>query len=124
MAAKEAITNTIKRLHQTKVNYIPVIVDTVHKCIKSLIKTLENNNVLVVIKHYKNSCAVRLTKNIKTIEVLQKFVHTKNNQIPKWAEKMLANKEGHLLITTSRGIVTHREATEQRLGGQIIGFVY
>lgn len=124
MSAKEALISTFSRLKQSKINKIPIIIETNHTSIKSLIAVLEANKPIIVVKKYKNSYAVRVSTTVSSIEVLPQFVHTKNNQLQDWAKKMLAEKSGCLVLSTSRGIMSHHEATSKHLGGQILGFAY
>lgn len=97
MSAKEALISTFSRLKQSKINKIPIIIETKHTSIKSLIAVLEANKPIIVVKKYKNSYAVRVSTTVSSIEVLPQFVHTKNNQLQDWAKKMLAEKSGCLV---------------------------
>ena len=48
-----------------------------------------------------------------------------NGEYEKWAKRYLpAQNFGDLIVTTSHGIMTHREAREQGIGGKLLGYVY
>jgi small subunit ribosomal protein S15Ae len=45
--------------------------------------------------------------------------------IEKWVVNLLPSRQfGHILISTSIGIMTHEEARRKKTGGKILGFFY
>ena len=47
------------------------------------------------------------------------------DEFEKWAKRYLpARSFGDLLVTTSHGIMSHREAREEEIGGKLLGYVY
>jgi small subunit ribosomal protein S15Ae len=45
--------------------------------------------------------------------------------IEKWSSKLLPSRQfGHLLLTTSYGILDHEEALRKHTGGKILGYFY
>ena len=47
------------------------------------------------------------------------------DEFEKWAKRYLpARNFGDLLVTTSHGIMSHREAREEEIGGKLLGYVY
>lgn len=49
----------------------------------------------------------------------------KHDRYEKWASRYLPSRGfGILIISTSKGIMTHNEAIEQGLGGRLLGYVY
>lgn len=43
----------------------------------------------------------------------------------KWEERYILSKEfGHLIVSTSQGVMTNVEAREKGVGGKLIGYVY
>lgn len=123
MAAKEVITTTINRLRNTMTKGVPIIVETKLNSIESLIKTLEKQNAVIIQKYFTNSCVVKLTPEVLTIEALPKFVHIKRKNISEQATKMLGDNEGFLIISTPKGIMAHQRALNKNLGGIILGLV-
>jgi len=48
-----------------------------------------------------------------------------NDEYVKWEKRYLPAKDfGHLLITTSHGVKTHKEAQNEGVGGILLGYVY
>lgn len=85
---------------------------------------LQENNLIIVVKEYKSSYIVKVATSVQTIESLPRFIHTKKNKLNEWAKQMLPKNKGHLLVSTSKGILSHTEAEKQHLGGQILGVIY
>lgn len=124
MAAKEAIITTFKRLQQANITNVPIIIETNHACKKELINKLESTKTLVIVKKFSSSFLVKVSSTVTKIEVLPRFIHAKKKHLLVWARKMLPKTNGHLLVSTSKGILTHSEAVQQQIGGQILGYVY
>lgn len=124
MAAKEAITVTINRINNSIKNKVPIIVELKLNSIEGLIKMLESENIIVIVKRYTNSCLIKVTTGITTLEVLPHFIHVKKKQLAGWRKRLLPNEGGHLIISTSKGMMSHRKAEQKDLGGQIIGFIH
>ena len=48
-----------------------------------------------------------------------------NDEFEKWAKRYLpAQGFGEILVTTSRGVMTHSKAREENVGGKLLGYVY
>ncbi|MCE4621460.1 MAG: 30S ribosomal protein S8 [Desulfurococcales archaeon] len=46
-------------------------------------------------------------------------------KMPEWLRKYLASRDiGLLIISTSQGIMTHKEAIKRRIGGVLLAYVY
>jgi len=47
------------------------------------------------------------------------------DEIEEWEKKFLPSRDiGLLIISTSKGVLTHREAKEKKIGGRLLAFVY
>lgn len=47
------------------------------------------------------------------------------SSLPEWLKKKLPSKEiGILIVSTSQGVMSHREAIEKKVGGVLLGYVY
>jgi len=47
------------------------------------------------------------------------------SDIEKWSSKLLPSRQfGHLILTTSYGIMDHEEALRKHTGGKILGYFY
>lgn len=46
-------------------------------------------------------------------------------EMPQWLQKYLPSRDiGILIISTSKGIMSHKEAVEQHIGGVLLAYVY
>ena len=61
----------------------------------------------------------RVIKGIKRISKPGLRVYAKSNELPK-----VLNGLGVAIISTSNGIMTDREARQQKLGGEVVAFVW
>jgi small subunit ribosomal protein S8 len=61
----------------------------------------------------------RVVKGLKRISKPGLRVYAKTNEIPK-----VLNGLGIAIISTSKGIVTDREARKQKMGGEILAYVW
>lgn len=123
MAAKSAILITLKRLEQARQTNTPIIVETKQRSVNQLIVTLLEKKKVRQIKEYKNSCLLKVLNEVEKIEGLPKTVQVKKVDILDWSTKLLNGEEGHLLLTTTKGVITHQDALKYRIGGEILGFV-
>ena len=65
-----------------------------------------------------------LGKLNKTGAVKPRFA-AKNDEIEKFEKRYLPAKDfGFLIISTSKGLMTHIKAKEKKLGGKLIAYVY
>jgi small subunit ribosomal protein S8 len=47
------------------------------------------------------------------------------NEFEMWEKKFLPSRDvGMLIVSTSRGVLSHREAMEKDIGGRLLAFVY
>jgi len=47
------------------------------------------------------------------------------DEIEDWEKKFLPSRDvGLLILSTSKGVLTHKEAKEKRIGGRLLAFVY
>jgi small subunit ribosomal protein S8 len=70
----------------------------------------------VTLKYLNNT---RVVKGLKRISKPGLRVYAKTNEIPK-----VLNGLGIAVISTSNGIVTDREARKQKVGGEILAYVW
>jgi small subunit ribosomal protein S8 len=49
----------------------------------------------------------------------------KKDEYEKWEQQYLPSKDiGILMVTTSQGVMSHKEAKTKGLGGKLLGYVY
>ncbi len=68
---------------------------------------------------------VKLLGRINNVGVVKPRYSVKWREIPEWEQKYLpARQIGLLVLSTSRGVMSHLEAKEQRIGGVLLAYVY
>jgi len=68
---------------------------------------------------------VQLLGRINKCGVIKPRFSVKKNEFESWEEKYLPSRDiGILIVSTSKGIMTHRKAKEQGIGGVLLAYVY
>ncbi|MFP3156722.1 MAG: 30S ribosomal protein S8 [Caldivirga sp.] len=68
---------------------------------------------------------VQLLGRINNIGPIKPRFHVKVNELQKWEERYLpARQIGILILSTSKGVMSHLEARESRTGGVLLAYVY
>ncbi|MDP2941016.1 MAG: 30S ribosomal protein S8 [Candidatus Omnitrophota bacterium] len=81
-----------------------------------LIEDKKQGRVRVYLKYLAGKPAIR---NIKRVSRPSMRVYVKRDKVP-----IVLRGRGLGLVSTSKGIITDKEAREQGLGGEIIGYVW
>jgi len=68
---------------------------------------------------------IKLVHRINNCGVVKPRFPTKLLEFEKWEQRFLpANDVGFLIVSTPKGIMTHREAKQKKLGGALLGFFF
>ncbi|MEM2108947.1 MAG: 30S ribosomal protein S8 [Candidatus Odinarchaeota archaeon] len=68
---------------------------------------------------------VQLLGRINKCGVIKPRYSVKYKDIDKWESEFLPSKDfGILVVTTPRGLMTHIEAREKKIGGRLLAYVY
>eukprot|EP00294_Goniomonas_avonlea_P017294 CAMPEP_0114539686 /NCGR_PEP_ID=MMETSP0114-20121206/369_1 /TAXON_ID=31324 /ORGANISM="Goniomonas sp, Strain m" /LENGTH=130 /DNA_ID=CAMNT_0001723803 /DNA_START=77 /DNA_END=469 /DNA_ORIENTATION=+ len=68
---------------------------------------------------------IELNGRINKCGVISPRFDIKLNDIEQWTSNVLPSRQfGHLVLTTSYGIMDHEEARRKSTGGKILGFFY
>ena len=68
---------------------------------------------------------VNLTGRINKCGVISPRFDIKLGDVEKWINNLLPSKQfGHIVLTTSYGIMDHEEARRKHTGGKVLGFFY
>ncbi|MFA6357182.1 MAG: 30S ribosomal protein S8 [Candidatus Omnitrophota bacterium] len=81
-----------------------------------LIEDKKQGVVRVYLKYVAGKSAIR---NIKRISKPGLRVYVKGNKVP-----IVLRGRGIAIISTSKGVITDKEAREQGVGGEVIGYVW
>ena len=79
----------------------------------------------IVDDHRANKIVVELNGRLNKCGVISPRFDVQLNEIERWIVNLLPSRQfGHILISTTYGIMTHEEARKRKTGGKIIGFFY
>ena len=79
----------------------------------------------IIDDHRANKIVIELTGRLNKCGVISPRFDVKYNEIEKWIVNLLPSRQfGHLLLSTTYGILTHEEARRKKTGGKILGFFY
>ncbi|MCS7165552.1 MAG: 30S ribosomal protein S8 [Candidatus Calescibacterium sp.] len=119
------IKNAINRKHET----VKIPGSKIKKSILELLKkegyiedySIEplndySYNFVVKLKYYKGKSVIN---DLKRVSKPGRRIYTPYKEIP-----LILSGLGLTIVSTSKGIMSHREAMKNKLGGEIIGFVY
>ncbi len=68
---------------------------------------------------------VKLRGKINNCNAIKPRFPVKRDEFEKWEKRFLPARDfGYLIVTTSRGLMTHHEAKELGIGGRLLAFVY
>ena len=99
------------------------------RLIKTVLGILQNHRYLGGFEEKEdgrgNLLMVQLLGNINKCGVIKPRFSTKRDGFEKWEKRFLPAKDfGVLLVSTSRGMMTHLEAKEKQIGGKLFAYCY
>lgn len=79
----------------------------------------------IIDDHRAGKIVVELNGRINKCGVISPRFDVQVGEIEKWIVNLLPSRQfGHILISTTYGIMTHEEARRKKTGGKILGFFY
>ena len=79
----------------------------------------------IIDDHRAGKIVIELTGRLNKCGVISPRFDVTQDEIEKWIVNLLPPRQfGHLVLTTSMGIMTHEEARRKKTGGKILGFFY
>ena len=116
-------------LNAGKVGKQSCIVKPISKIIKVVFEIMKNSNFLGNIEYTENlkggSAKVHLLGNINKCGSIKPRYNIKKTDYEKFEKRYLPAKDfGFLIVSTSKGVMTHLEAKEKKLGGRLLAYFY
>jgi small subunit ribosomal protein S8 len=101
----------------------------VSKIIKEMLKVMKGNGYVAGFTEIEdgrgNHIQVRLSGNINKCGVIKPRYSVRADGFEKFERRYLPAKElGVLLVSTPKGIMTHREAKAKNTGGKLLAYCY
>lgn len=79
----------------------------------------------IVDDHRSQKIVVELVGRINKCGVISPRFDCEINDLEKWIVNLLPSRQfGHVVLSTTYGIMTHEEARTKKTGGKILGFFY
>lgn len=79
----------------------------------------------IIDDHRSGKVVVELLGRINKCGVISPRFNVKVSKIENWANNILpARQFGHIVLTTTFGIMTHTQAVHKHTGGKVLGFFY
>jgi small subunit ribosomal protein S8 len=68
---------------------------------------------------------VQLLGRVNKCGAIKPHFSVRINEFENWEKRFLPSRDiGMLIVSTSQGIISHREAREKKIGGKLVAFVY
>ncbi len=99
------------------------------KLITEVLKVMKDNKYIGSYNEIQddkvNKIILNLLGNINKCGVIKPRYKVKKDEFEKFEKRFLPAKDfGILIVSTSAGIITHKDAKEKSTGGKLIAFVY
>jgi len=99
------------------------------KLLESIIKVLKDQeyivNYKILDKESHKKVMVYLNGHINKCQSIKPRFAVKHNEFEKFEKSYLISRDiGVLIVSTTNGLMTHRDAKKQKLGGRLLGYVY
>lgn len=79
----------------------------------------------IIDDHRSNKIVIELTGRLNKCGVISPRFDVEYAEIEKWIVNLLPSRQfGHIILSTTYGIMTHEEARRKKTGGKILGFFY
>ncbi len=73
----------------------------------------------------KNKEAVIIIKDLSECRAIKPRYTVSNDAIGKYVRRFLPSRDiGFVIVSTNKGLMTHREAQESKIGGSLIAYFY
>lgn len=93
--------------------------------IKNVLETMKRAGYINGYRMNKRDISVELSGKINRCKVVSPRYSCKYTEFEKFEKRYLPTKQmGIIILTTSSGVVDHKEAKVKKLGGKLLAFVY
>ena|SRR3989338_6843254 len=93
--------------------------------IKNVLAALEKDRYISKVKITKNDIIVSLNGRINNTRAIVPKLSCRYADFEKFEKRHLPTKDiGTIIVSTSKGVMSHREAKKNKIGGKLLAFVY
>ena len=130
MTKMSVLADTLKTMSNAeKRGKRQVIIRPSSKVVVKFLQCMQKNGYIgefeVVDDHRSGKIVVNLVGRINKCGVISPRFDVGVGGVEQWVQNVLPSRGfGHLVLTTTFGIMTHEEARAKKTGGKILGFFY
>jgi len=130
MVLNDPLANVMSSiLNAEKVGKKEIMVSPSSKIIKRVLELMKDNHYIGEFKEEKtnrgNYLTVALINRINKCGVVKPRFSVKNTEFEKFEKRYLTAKDfGIIIVSTTQGIMTHKEAKKKKLGGRLFAYCY
>ena len=130
MALNNPLSNVLSAIDNSeKVAHPEVTINNNSKVIRYILEILKDQEYVadyqIVEDGQGGTIKVLLSGQINKIGVITPNFSVKNTDFQKWEKRYLPARDfGILVVSTSKGMMTHTEAQELGIGGRLIAYCY
>ncbi|MEK6973897.1 MAG: 30S ribosomal protein S8 [Nanoarchaeota archaeon] len=130
MASNDTLSNALSHiLNCEKVGKQECIIKPSSNLIKNVLEIMKQHNYVEKTEYIENNkggiIKLTMTGSINKCGTIKPRFSVTKNEIEKYEKRFLPAKNfGIMIISTQKGLTTHYEAIEKKLGGKLIAYVY
>ena len=130
MALNDTLSIALSKIgNAEKVGKRDCTIKPMSKVIKKVLQIMNENKYIgkyeEVIDRRGGSLHIHLIGSINKCGTIKPRFSTLLSEFEKWEKRYLPAKDfGILIISTSKGIMTHEEAKKKRIGGKLVAYCY
>lgn len=126
MSLNDPLANVLSNITNVeKLNKKEVKVRDNNKTIRKILDLMKESKYIGEYKEDNGGLLISLIGKINKANVIKPRFSVKLDEYDKYEKRFLPAKDfGFLVISTSKGIMTHTQAKEKDLGGRLIAYCY
>ncbi len=130
MALNDTLGNVLSNINNyEKIGKPEIVVKPASRLILNVLKIMNEKGYIgsfeIIRDGRGNLIKINLLGNINKCGVIKPRFPYKAEELNKFEKRfLLARDFGFILVSTSKGLMTHEEAKQKNLGGRLIAYVY
>ncbi len=126
----DTLANVMSRIaNAEKTAKKEVVVTPISKVAMKVLEIMKDNlyvgDFTTVVDSKGNLLKIALLGSINSCGAIKPRYSVKNDEYEKFEKRYLPAKDfGILIVSTSEGLMTHKEAKEKKIGGRLIAYCY